>query len=64
MRVRAIINKDGTVINEVIDRQEHLCSKVYTITGALGKQLSDEETGPECDPQIETTNTAEGGSSN
>jgi hypothetical protein len=47
--------KPGTVITEVIDRQEHLCSSVYTVTGNIGKQISDEETGPECDPQTETT---------
>jgi hypothetical protein len=45
----------GNVVTEVLDRQEHLCSTVYQITNAVGKQLSDEEIGPECDTQIETT---------
>lgn len=45
----------GTVVTEVIDRQEHLCSTVYNITNAVGRQLSDEEIGPECDTQVETT---------
>lgn len=49
MKVRAIIKLDGTVVNEVIDRQQHLCSQVYTVTNNLGKQLSDDEIGPECD---------------
>lgn len=46
----------GKVVTEVLDRQEHLCSKVYQVTNAVGKQLSDEEIGPECDTQIETVN--------
>lgn len=45
----------GTVVTEVIDRQQHLCSTVYNVTNAVGRQLSDEEIGPECDSQIETT---------
>ncbi len=49
MRVLARIAKDGKVTNEVLDREEHLCSKVYEITSRLGKQLSDETIGPECD---------------
>ena len=57
MLVKATIKKSpaGQVINEVVDRQQHLCSSVYTVTNALGKQISDEEIGPECDPQSETT---------
>ena len=42
-------------LTEVIDRQEHLCSSVYNITNSVGRQVSDEDTGPECDPQTETT---------
>lgn len=55
MLVKATIKKDGVVVTEVVDREEHLCSSVYKVTNAVGKQLSDEETGPECDPQMETT---------
>lgn len=57
MLVKATIlrNPAGQIITEVMDRQEHLCSTVYTVTNALGKQLSDVETGPECDPQTEVT---------
>ena len=60
MIVKATIKKSpaGEVVNEVVDRQEHLCSTVYTITNALGRQISDEDTGPECDPQTETTTDA------
>lgn len=58
MLVKATIMKSpaGQVVTEVIDRQEHLCSTVYTVTNAVGRQISDEETGPECDPQSEVIN--------
>lgn len=49
MKFKVTINKDGTVVTEVLDRGEHLCSEVYKVTNAVGKQLSDEEIGPECD---------------
>ena len=55
MIVKATFRKDGTTVTEVVDRQEHLCSSVYSITNKVGSQLSDEETGPDCDPQTETT---------
>lgn len=55
MLVKATIMKNpaGQIVTEVLDRQQHLCSTVYTVTNALGKQLSDVDTGPECDPQTE-----------
>jgi len=56
MLVKATIKTNGEVINEVIDRQQDLCSKVYQITNALGRQLSDEDTGPECDTVQEISN--------
>lgn len=58
MLVKATIKRSpaGEVVTEVIDRQQHLCSSVYTVTNAVGKQLSDEEIGPECDPQTEIEN--------
>jgi hypothetical protein len=57
MLVKATIMKNpaGRVVTEVIDRQEHLCSNVYNVTNSLGRQISDEDIGPECDPQTETT---------
>ncbi len=57
MIVKATIKKSpaGLVVTEVMDRQQHLCSTVYTVTRALGTQLSDEDTGPECDTVQETT---------
>lgn len=49
MKFKVVIKKDGTVVTEVLDRGSHLCSEVYRVTNAVGKQLSDEEIGPECD---------------
>jgi hypothetical protein len=49
MMFKAVIKQDGTVITEVSDRDPHLCGEVYKVTNAIGKQLSDEEIGPECD---------------
>jgi hypothetical protein len=49
MDFTAIINKDGTIITEVVDRGEHLCSDVLKITSAVGRQISDVEIGPEGD---------------
>ncbi len=55
MKGKTTIKKDGKIITEVLDRGNHLCSEVYKVTNAVGKQLSDEEIGPECDTQTETT---------
>lgn len=55
MKVQITINNDGKVITEVLDRGQHLCSDVYKVTNAIGKQESDEEIGPECDSVHETT---------
>jgi hypothetical protein len=49
MKVKFIIDTEGQVVTEVVDRQGHLCSTVYKVTNAVGKQISDEETGPEGD---------------
>lgn len=49
MKFKVVIKKDGTVVTEVLDRGNHLCSEVYKVTNAVGRQLSDEEIGPECD---------------
>jgi hypothetical protein len=49
MKFKAVIKKDGKIVTEVLDRGQHLCSEVYKVTNAVGRQLSDEEIGPECD---------------
>lgn len=50
MQIKATIDGEGRVVTEVLARQGHLCSEVYNVTNAVGRQISDEETGPECDP--------------
>lgn len=55
MKIKVTIPMDGKVITEVVERGSHLCSSVYKVTNAVGKQLSDEETGPECDSVHEIT---------
>ena len=49
MKFEVRIKTDGTVVTEVKDRGQHLCSEVYKVTNKVGRQLSDEEIGPECD---------------
>jgi len=49
MKMEVFIYPDGKVVTQVMDRGSHLCSEVYRVTNAVGKQLSDEEIGPECD---------------
>jgi hypothetical protein len=53
MKFKASIKTDGKVVTEVLARENHLCSEIYKVTNAIGKQLSDDEIGPECDPQTE-----------
>lgn len=49
MRGRTIIKEDGTVITEVLDREGSDCKEVYKLTEHIGKQISEEVTGPDCD---------------
>ena len=49
MKFEVLIFPDGKVITEVVDRGEHLCSQIYKVTNAVGRQISDESIGPEGD---------------
>ena len=53
MQFQIVIKKDGQMVTEVLDRGTHLCSDVYKVTNAVGRQISDEEIGPECNTQHE-----------
>ena len=53
MRYKTVIDREGKIVTEVLDRGSHLCSKIYQVTNALGRQVSDEEIGPECDTTTE-----------
>jgi len=44
-----IIGTDGKVVTEVIDREDSVCSEIKRVTNAVGRELSDEHIGPECD---------------
>lgn len=41
--------KNGTVVTEVTDRGDSICSNIKKVTNAVGRELSDEHIGPECD---------------
>lgn len=49
MEMLVRIKKSGQVISEVTDRGDTICSNAKKITNAVGKELSDEHIGPECD---------------
>lgn len=49
MEFDIIIRPDGNVVTEVIDRGTSVCSEIKKITNAVGRELSDEHLGPECD---------------
>ncbi len=54
MQTRVTMRKDGTLLTEVISRSDHLCSEIYKVTNAIGRQVSDEEIGPECDSDLDS----------
>lgn len=49
MKFEVIIKDDGTMVTEVLDRQDSICSNIKRVTNAVGKEMSDEHIGPECD---------------
>jgi hypothetical protein len=56
MRVKVTFTPKGEVITEVQERGEHQCSEVLKVTNAVGHQMNDEQTGPECDRVEEINN--------
>ena len=56
MKIEVLVKTDGTVVTSVMDRGQHLCSEVYRVTNSVGRQLSDEETGPDGDKVNEINN--------
>jgi hypothetical protein len=55
MEFEARIKTDGTIVTDVKDRQGQDCNNIKRITQLMGKELSDERTGPDCDTVHETT---------
>ena len=44
-----IIKKNGEVVTSVLERGNTECSRVKQFTDGVGREVSDEQTGPECD---------------
>ena len=49
MKYQVDIMEDGTIVTEVLDRQDQICENIKKITNAVGTEMSDEHIGPECD---------------
>lgn len=49
MKVEFLIDQEGNVVTEVVDRQGENCSGAVKLAQGLGTITSDEQTGPECD---------------
>ena len=60
MKMEYIIEKDGTVISNVLDRQGENCQVSVQQASAFGAIVSDERTGPDCDDVQEITGGGDG----
>ena len=49
MQGRTIIQKDGKIVTEVLNREGGDCKEVRRITERLGTEMGEEITGPDCD---------------
>lgn len=57
MEFKMIIKPDGTVHTEVINRGSEHCHEIHRVTNAIaGREISDEQIGPDCDRVEEITN--------
>jgi len=56
MRGKTTIKKDGTIVTEVLDRENSDCKEVYKLTERIGRQVSEEVIGPDCDSVHEGIN--------
>lgn len=43
MEYLTVIKKDGTVLQQVIDRGQHLCEEIYVAARKMGSITSDED---------------------
>ncbi len=60
MKFTMIIQKDGNVVTEVLDRQDSVCSNIKRVTNAVGTEVSDEHLGDDCD-RVEEIQSGGGG---
>ena len=50
LKFTATIDKKGRIVTEVLERSNgSLCTEVYKVTNAVGRQISDEHIGPDGD---------------
>jgi hypothetical protein len=49
MIIETRIKADGTIIPEVLNRENHMCAEIYRMTQRMGTLVSDEEL-PDCSP--------------
>jgi hypothetical protein len=50
MEFKVTIKPDGKLITEVINRGSEHCTEIHRVTNAIaGRELSDEQIGPDCD---------------
>lgn len=57
MEFKVIIKTDGQVTTEVINRGAEHCTEIHRVTNAIsGRELSNEQIGPDCD-RVEEINS-------
>lgn len=49
MKYEQIIDKQGAIVTNILDRQGENCSNIYRITQNMGETTDDVRTGPDCD---------------
>lgn len=50
VKVEYLIKEDGTVVHTILERGNVECSRIKQFgTEGIGTEMSDEQTGPECD---------------
>lgn len=56
MRFTMLIKTDGTVVTEVLDRQDSVCHNIKRVTNAVGHEESDEHLDDGCGRAFEFQN--------
>lgn len=49
MRYEQIVDKEGKIVTNILDRQGENCNNIYKVTQNMGETLDDVRTGPDCD---------------
>lgn len=57
MKYTMRVAKNGVVTTDVGERgATENCADIIKVTARLGRQISEEKTGPDCDPAVEVQN--------